>query len=46
MLRQVVDYRNNEPPGTIVVDTAARHLYLVEANGNTMRYGIGTRVPG
>jgi lipoprotein-anchoring transpeptidase ErfK/SrfK len=28
-------------PGTIVVDTRARYLYLVEADGKSMRYGIG-----
>lgn len=28
-------------PGTIVVDTAARYLYLILRNGNAMRYGIG-----
>jgi lipoprotein-anchoring transpeptidase ErfK/SrfK len=46
MLRQVVDYRTKEPVGTIVVDTAARHLYLVEASGNAMRYGIGVGKAG
>lgn len=46
MLRQVVDYRTNEPPGTIVVDTAARHLYLVEAGGKAMRYGVGVGKAG
>jgi lipoprotein-anchoring transpeptidase ErfK/SrfK len=28
-------------PGTIVVDPANRYLYLVQANGRSMRYGIG-----
>jgi lipoprotein-anchoring transpeptidase ErfK/SrfK len=28
-------------PGTIVVDTPNRYLYLVQANGRSMRYGIG-----
>jgi lipoprotein-anchoring transpeptidase ErfK/SrfK len=28
-------------PGTIVVDPANRYLYLVQANGTSMRYGIG-----
>ncbi|MBR0902692.1 L,D-transpeptidase [Bradyrhizobium liaoningense] len=41
MLRQRVDYPIGEPVGTIVVDTAARHLYLVEGDGKAMRYGIG-----
>jgi lipoprotein-anchoring transpeptidase ErfK/SrfK len=39
--RQVVPYQGPEAPGTIVVDTAARHLYLVQAGGEAIRYGIG-----
>jgi len=46
MLRQRVDYRTREPAGTIVVDTAARHLYLVEGSGKAMRYGIGVGKAG
>ncbi|MDB5655687.1 MAG: L,D-transpeptidase [Tardiphaga sp.] len=46
MLRQQVDYRTKEPAGTIVVDTAARHLYLVEGGGRAMRYGIGVGKAG
>ncbi len=39
--RQVVFYRTNEPPGTIIVQTAERKLYLVQGNGRALRYGIG-----
>jgi lipoprotein-anchoring transpeptidase ErfK/SrfK len=39
--RQQVDYHRSEPPGTIVVDTNNRFLYLVQENGKAMRYGIG-----
>jgi lipoprotein-anchoring transpeptidase ErfK/SrfK len=39
--RQVVDYRTNEAPGTIVIDTPNTYLYLVLGNGRAMRYGIG-----
>jgi lipoprotein-anchoring transpeptidase ErfK/SrfK len=46
MLRRQVDYSTREPVGTIVVETAARHLYLVEANGKAMRYGIGVGKAG
>ena len=46
MLRQRVDYPTAEPVGTIVVDTAARHLYLVEGDGKAMRYGIGVGKEG
>ncbi|MDX6804656.1 L,D-transpeptidase [Terrihabitans rhizophilus] len=40
-LRQVVDYNGPEQPGTIVVDTQARFLYLVQENRSALRYGIG-----
>ncbi|KQV68066.1 L,D-transpeptidase [Rhizobium sp. Root1220] len=40
-LRQEVDYPTREKPGTIVVDTSSKHLYLVEPGGKAMRYGVG-----
>jgi lipoprotein-anchoring transpeptidase ErfK/SrfK len=39
--RQIVAYDNNQPPGTIVIDTAHTFLYLTLGNGKAMRYGIG-----
>src|SRR6185369_1376042 len=39
--RQIVDYRSNEAPGTIVIDTGNTFLYLVMPGGKAMRYGIG-----
>ena len=39
--RQIVDYRTNEAPGTIVIDTPNTYLYLVLGSGRAMRYGIG-----
>jgi len=39
--RQVVNYRTNEAPGTIIVDTPNTFLYLVMPGGKAMRYGIG-----
>ena len=39
--RQTVDYETNRAPGTIVVDTPSRFLYLVGESGKAMRYGIG-----
>jgi lipoprotein-anchoring transpeptidase ErfK/SrfK len=39
--KQMVYYRSNEPPGTIIISTAERHLYLVQGNGRALRYGIG-----
>jgi lipoprotein-anchoring transpeptidase ErfK/SrfK len=39
--RQIVNYRTNEAPGTIIVDTPNTHLYFVLAGGKAVRYGIG-----
>lgn len=39
--RQQVEDPTGEPAGTVVVDTAGRFLYLVQAGGKAMRYGIG-----
>jgi lipoprotein-anchoring transpeptidase ErfK/SrfK len=39
--RQITDYTTTERPGTIVVDTAHRYLYLVAEGGKAMRYGVG-----
>jgi lipoprotein-anchoring transpeptidase ErfK/SrfK len=39
--RQIVFFRTNETPGTIVVHTADRFLYLVQPNNRAIRYGIG-----
>ena len=41
MLRQEVAWKGKEKPGTIVVKVPERHLYLVEAGGRAIRYGIG-----
>ena len=40
-LRQEVDYRTTESPGTVVVDPRRRFLYLVEKGGKAIRYGVG-----
>ena len=39
--RQRVSYATKYEPGTIVVSTRERLLWLVEPNGTAMRYGIG-----
>ena len=39
--RQVVFFRSNEAPGTIVINSAERYLYLVQPNNRAIRYGIG-----
>jgi lipoprotein-anchoring transpeptidase ErfK/SrfK len=40
-LRQVVSNPTREKPGTIVVDTQNKFLYLVEQGGTARRYGVG-----
>ncbi|MEA1835238.1 L,D-transpeptidase [Methylobacterium durans] len=44
--RQVVPYPGPQRPGTIVVDTPSRFLYLVQPGGQAIRYGIGVGRPG
>ena len=39
--RQIVDYRTDQPPGTVLVDTSHYFLYLVMEDGKAVRYGIG-----
>ncbi|OYU89607.1 MAG: L,D-transpeptidase [Bradyrhizobiaceae bacterium PARB1] len=39
--RQTVGFQSNYAPGTIVVNTAERRLYLVQPGGTALRYGIG-----
>jgi lipoprotein-anchoring transpeptidase ErfK/SrfK len=39
--KQMVFYRTSEAPGTIIVETSERHLYLVQPGGRALRYGIG-----
>ena len=39
--RQLVFFRSNYAPGTVVVDTIERFLYLVMPDNRALRYGIG-----
>jgi lipoprotein-anchoring transpeptidase ErfK/SrfK len=45
-LKQTVDYDGREAPGSIVIDTPNRFLYLVQPGGKALRYGIGVGKPG
>jgi lipoprotein-anchoring transpeptidase ErfK/SrfK len=45
-LKQLVPYSGNEKPGTVIVDTPSKYLYLVQPDGKAMRYGIGVGRPG
>ena len=44
--RQEVAYPGDQSPGTVVIDTANKFLYLVEGGGQALRYGIGVAKPG
>jgi lipoprotein-anchoring transpeptidase ErfK/SrfK len=45
-MKQEVAYDGDEKPGTIVINTPERLLYLVEEGGKALRYGIGVGRPG
>ncbi len=44
--RQEVTYDGTERPGTIIIDTPSKHLFLVRPGGRALRYGIGVGRPG
>ncbi len=44
--KQEVAYDGKEAPGTIVIDTPDKFLFLVEGDGKALRYGIGVGRPG
>ena len=44
--RQEVDYSGREAPGTIVIDTERKFLFLVQPGGRAIRYGVGVGRPG
>lgn len=39
--KEVVEYATAQKPGTIVIETGERRLYLVLEDGKAMKYGIG-----
>ena len=39
--RQMVLFRSSEAPGTVVIHSGERFLYIVQGNGRALRYGIG-----
>ena len=44
--REVVTFDKRFAPGTIVVSTNERRLYLVLGNGQALQYGVGVGRPG
>jgi len=39
-LRHLVDYRTKEKPGTVIVDTEKKFLFLIKGEGKAYRYGV------
>jgi lipoprotein-anchoring transpeptidase ErfK/SrfK len=39
--RSTINFPTKEQPGTIIINTKERRLYLVQADGKAIRYGIG-----
>ncbi|WP_018701153.1 L,D-transpeptidase [Amorphus coralli] len=44
--KTIVDYPTDEAPGTIIVDTQEKFLFLVEPGGKAIRYGVGVGKEG
>ena len=43
---QLVSYSTQKTPGTVIIDTNEKFLYLVLENGQARRYGVGVGKPG
>jgi lipoprotein-anchoring transpeptidase ErfK/SrfK len=39
--KEIVDYQTSQAPGTIIIETGERRLYLVLEDGKALKYGIG-----
>ncbi|GLS45715.1 L,D-transpeptidase [Methylobacterium brachythecii] len=46
LLRTVIDYPSKEKPGTVIVATAEKRLYLIMADGKAMRYPVSVGKEG
>jgi lipoprotein-anchoring transpeptidase ErfK/SrfK len=46
LLPKMVEYLGPHKPGTVIINTPERRLYLVMSNGKARRYGIGVGKPG
>lgn len=45
-MRRLVYWSGTQRPGTIVISTSQRRLYLVLGNGQAIQYGVGVGRPG
>lgn len=44
--RAEVEYKSDQPVGSVIIDTRTRYLYLIQPNGRAIRYGVGVGRPG
>ncbi len=44
--RQIVAFEGDHSPGTILIDTEEKFLFLIQPGGRAIRYGIGVGRPG
>ena len=44
--RQTIYYPSDEVPGTVIIDPAVRHLYLITGDNTAVRYGISVGKSG
>ncbi|RFB80140.1 L,D-transpeptidase [Methylovirgula sp. 4M-Z18] len=40
--RYMIDYKSDEKPGTIIIDTKVNYLYYILGNNKAIRYGVAT----
>lgn len=45
-LPRTINYQTSHKPGTILINTQSRHLYLIMENGKARRYGVGVGKQG
>lgn len=44
--RQEVDFPSDQPPGTIIINPGAKHLYFITGNNKAIRYGVSVGKAG
>ena len=45
-LPRTINYESSQKPGTIIIDTSTRYLYLILEDGKARRYGVGVGKQG
>jgi lipoprotein-anchoring transpeptidase ErfK/SrfK len=44
--RQEVDFPSDQPPGTIIINPGAKHLFFITGNNKAIRYGVSVGKAG